>query len=146
MRELKVSLMLDAPVSAVAAGFWDISTWQAFWQPVRSVTVTYDDGVHQIFEMNVEWLGEVRTVRTVRFRDRQGTISFFCSTPPSNLLYQRGQWSFEQVSNGCRITAARTYIPKLDGQTAPEAFDAEFQERLNQILQGYSRFFASVGG
>jgi hypothetical protein len=146
MKTVSVSRVASAPAAAVIDALWSGAEWRASWNGIASFDIDYDDGEHQAARLVVDWNGEARTLSLVRFREGPGEISFFCPDAPAPLSRQTGRWSAVQASAfGSVVTATRQIeIAGLPGESEAErearldAYAAELQSRLVQILDGFS--------
>ena len=132
--------------------FWDIRRWHSIWSPVDAVKVNYDDGRHQEFTMALRWLETDVTIRTLRFMEPQGDISFFSPNPPPEMSSHVGKWGFKAIENGCLITILREYkLMRMNFESGDEhslratEFKRVFEARLDNLLRAFQRHYTRSG-
>ncbi len=146
MRDIRVQHPLAIDPSGAMNAIWSGAEWDARWDAIRSFDVRYDDGVHQIARIVLDWSGDDVAMDVVRFRTDANRIDFFCPNPPRPLSYQSGSWGVESVDGECVLVAARRIA--LD-PALPESGDAhrerletyagQLEARLSRILERFAR-------
>jgi hypothetical protein len=123
------------PYSNLFEFIWDIKKWSSFWSPLKEVQVLYDDGFHQEFNLYVSWEGTIATVRTIRFRDNDGNVSFFSPEPPPPTISHYGKWIFlSQCDGSIELIAERNFCyPYQDGSDFTERFHNRLKILLDKI-------------
>jgi hypothetical protein len=111
------------PVNVINA-IWSGAEWNARWEPIARFDVQYDDGLHQIADITLDWQGTETQMTVVRFRTRPICIEFFCPRPPHPLVHQSGRWMIES-ENGKNFVVAERRIA-----LAKTAHEAETDQEL----------------
>lgn len=143
MHKIITKRKIKAPCEKVRRVLWDVKSWSQFWSPLHKVDILYDDGSHQDFAMFLEWQKEDTSIRTVRFLDDQGNITFFSPQPPPPMAVHQGVWQLDlSDGNGTDLTAIRWFkLPYLMKETPGEyqqrimQFSIGFEERLTNLLK-----------
>jgi hypothetical protein len=119
---------------SVQTVLWEIKNWTQFWSPLHQVNIHYDDGRHQDFSMFLEWQERHTQIRTVRFLDHQGNISFFSPIPPPPMTVHQGFWQLSAENHReTELTAIRWFkLPMIE----KEGFE-EYQKRLKEFSEGF---------
>jgi hypothetical protein len=145
MRELVVRHPLIGEPGAAIDALWSGAEWTKRWDPVRAFRIDYDDGIHQVGRLTVEWEGKPSEMRLVRFREGPERIEFFCPEPPDPLSYQSGSWSVSTDDSGLFLVARRRIALKpAPGEPASAAEDrlelhlAQLERRLCALLPRFA--------
>jgi len=142
VQKITVRRKINAPLDEVRGALWRIKDWAQFWAPLHKVEIFYDDGVHQDFTMFLEWQAVDTHVRTVRFLDAKGNISFFSPTPPLLMSVHQGVWELSSDQGYTELAAVRYFeLPYQEKETTEEyncrlgIFSKGFEERLTSLLE-----------
>lgn len=134
MKHITVKRVIKAPLDKVRAFVWDIQSWAQFWSPLHEVRVLYDDGIHQDFELKLDWEKQETLVRTVRFKKHDGNISFFSPTAPFPTSIHQGSWNFyEQADGTTELVATRSFL--VPDFVHLDEFSLGFTQRLERLLE-----------
>lgn len=145
MDRIELDTVLPVPAAQAVDVFWNVQQWQRIWNPIQQVTVLYDDGRLQEFQMELFWNDAPITIRTVRIRGRSGDIEFFSPNPPGEFSHHTGHWRFSAVdATRCRLTAIREFMVRREPDESRDAYRlrkekvrAAFQARLMRILDAF---------
>ena len=139
MYSITSSIKIKVPLQAVQQNIWNIQFWTFIWNPLQKVRVFYDDGIHQDFELQVEWQGSIENVRTIRFLKDSKNIFFFSPKPPSPTILHHGLWHFTPLLNQVtELVATRWFkLPDFDNynrKVHKQDFINGFQLRLDNLV------------
>jgi hypothetical protein len=145
MDRIDLETILPVPARQTADVFWNIERWHGIWNPIQQVTVLYDDGRLQEFEMVLVWNDAPITIRTLRIREPNGDIEFFSPNPPGEFSHHTGHWRFSAVDpSRCRVRADREFdVRREPGESGnayrvrKEKVHAAFRVRLRRILDAF---------
>ncbi len=134
MQKIIVKTKINSPCVKVRSILWEIKYWTNFWIPTHNVNVLYDDTLHQDFSMSLDWQTSSTYIRTVRFLNEQGNITFFSPTPPPPMTLHQGLWELTPENDQItELTAIRFFtIPLSENETLKE-----YEKRLNDFSQGF---------
>lgn len=143
MHTLEATKKIRAPLRDIWQLIWEIKSWAHFWEPVQTVDILYDDGIHQDFIMSLDWQNRDVRIRTVRFRDRDGNIQFFSPEPPSPTIIHQGMWKFLANEDDTTVlTTVRSFeLPMVAKESIEnylqrlENLSEGFQARLEKLLE-----------
>jgi aromatase len=97
----------------------------------RNVSVGYDDGANQEFEMTVDTPHGVEVIRSIRHCSR-GAIRYFQPKPPPVLARHSGAWYARPLRHGCRLESWHTVELDLAGVERVWG-DVESDEALERV-------------
>lgn len=149
---IQVSRLISADKNELIQCFWDIQRWYNIWSPIEKVEVDFDDGMTQIFSMNVWRDGICEEVKTIRKKTSEDVIEFTSPSPPLKLRNHSGSWIFEDTEQGTIVTATRNFemdIDQLDGEVttleALKTYKYNLQLRLKTILEAFETYYKKKG-
>jgi hypothetical protein len=149
MRQVYASCAVsDDPIDVIDA-IWSGEEWNARWSAIQRFDVQYDDGIHQVAEIMLDWHGTETQMKVVRFRTKPHCIEFFCPRPPQPLAHQSGSWAIETGNGQQNILVASRHIAltrqaresKAELQRRLDNYADRLTQRLSLIL---SRFASGV--
>lgn len=140
MRDLLISQPAAADPIEIIDAIWSGAEWEARWTPITSFDVGYDDGLHQVVDICLDWEGRETQMQVIRFRTHPLCIDFFCPRPPHPLVHQSGRWAVETVEERRLVVASRRI--KLE-QLADEQ-DAAFHLRSDSHAEKLSQRLALI--
>src|SRR5271165_659370 len=125
---LQEDIVINTPAENVRRSLLDVEGWSRVLPDVRHVQITYDDGLHQEFTMDVRGRdGEFLPVRCMQ-RSELDRITYFDPEPACFLKHQCGDWFMNPLSaNATHLTIVQrwTLSPRAekmfdvrDGRTA----------------------------
>ncbi len=123
-------IRIRSDLFSVYDAFADIEMWKETLPDVIAVTVLYDDGYHQEFEMTVARPGGPETVRAVRYCVKNKIIDVFQPVPPPLFERMSGTWHFMKCKNEIIVTALRDFFPK---EFAEKKGIEQYREKLKII-------------
>ena len=145
MRQLSVRHALSVDPVGVIDALWSGAEWNSRWEAIRLFRVYYDDGLHQIAEITLDWYGALVRMKVVRFRTRPLCIEFFCPRPPHPLAHQSGSWSVENKDGKSFLVATRRIaLAETPSESEGEQelrltnYADRLSERLSLILPRFS--------
>jgi hypothetical protein len=130
MRHLSVRQLIAGDPVRVMEAIWSGAEWNARWDAIKQFDVRYDDGLHQIADITLDWFDTCVHMEVVRFRIRPLCIEFFCPRPPRPLSHQSGRWFVEHEDKRHFVVAFR--------QIALTEGPMETQSELEQRLSNYA--------
>lgn len=131
MRQISTSCAVVRDPKDVIDDIWSGAEWNARWGAIKSFDVGYDDGIHQVAKITLDWQGELIDMEVVRFRTRPECIDFYCRRPPHPLVHQSGRWAIEQRDGENVLVALRN----IELASSPNESGSEFQCRLDSYAE-----------
>ncbi|MDP1609098.1 MAG: SRPBCC family protein [Chlamydiales bacterium] len=102
-------VIIKAPIKAVYGLYADIRQWKEVMDDVIGVSIAYDDGCHQEFDMTVQRGSRQETVHSVRFCYPYSSIEIFQTKPPPLFTKMSGVWRFKEKQGSTLIEATRQF-------------------------------------
>lgn len=142
---LFVETQVDVEVSAdkIYRALVNAAAWPSFAPHCRSLRVSFDDGIHQELQFEIETLtGDKETIRSFRVCDHiNRSISFVQVEPPRALDRHHGSWSIKPTANGARVTCHHFATPKQTFVAGPEAkrWKSQHDETLRKTIEANSQ-------
>jgi ribosome-associated toxin RatA of RatAB toxin-antitoxin module len=127
----------------VFAVFADVAAWPQVLPQCESLSMCYDDAMHQDFVMRVRTPRGAGTSRYIRHCDDQAlTIEYSMPEPGTVLLHRhQGSWRVRSVEGGSEVITRRTVL--LNDETCTAEFgtrDARLHKRrVRELLEQDSR-------
>lgn len=128
MRQVLVSHGVSADPIEVIDAIWSGNEWSRRWRAIKHIDVEYDDGLHQIVGITLDWYGKETKMGIARFRTGPDFIEFFCHQPPQPLTHQSGSWAIKR-NNECQNLLVATRRIALSRQ--PHESNLELERRLD---------------
>jgi hypothetical protein len=133
--------VIMAPASRVAQRLHEVSFWPRFLPNVRSVSVTYDDGVYQEFVLDLDDSHRGSTgVRLVR-RCEPDHIAYFHPEPDVFLQYHCGDWFVRPLAQtAAHLTVVQRWTRSAKAETAFRSCDTiSSVEQVKLLLRERAR-------
>lgn len=102
-------ITIHAPVKRVYDFYADIRKWEEVMDDILSISISYDDGYHQEFDMTVQRGDRQETVHSIRFCYPYSSIELFQTTPPPLFTSMSGIWKFKEENEATYIEAIRQF-------------------------------------
>ena len=139
---LSEDTVIRVPSGDVYKGLYEVDTWPLKLPHVRRIEKSYDDGLFQEFDMEVDGAnGGIISVRSVR-RCEPARILFFQPSPPKFMRHHCGEWILQPISADITHLLTRHYW-RLS-QAAAEAFPGQegvaTGDRIQSWLAEHARF------
>jgi len=128
LMKIMKDIEINAPIEFTYNTYADILRWKDVLKDVRDVSVYYDDGFHQEFDMTVKRDDKEETVHSVRFCYPLHSIEIFQTKPPPHLSRMSGTWNFSAHSTGTHVQASREFEIKQGSH-----FDISILEKFLEI-------------
>lgn len=132
-----MNLIREVTISAspkkVYSAYADILLWQEVLDDIIDITVSYDDSLHQEFEMTVLRGNHQETVRSIRFCRPEHSIEMFQTQPPPLFKSMSGVWKFSQHDEGTLVQAVRFFEVKPDQKFDPAVLATFLEKNLSSF-------------
>ncbi len=109
MMKVMKQIEICAPREVVYGVYADIRRWKDVLTDVRAISIFYDDGRHQEFDMTVKRGDKDETVHSVRFCYPCHSIEIFQTKPPPLLSKMSGIWTFSSEGEMTSVQAIREF-------------------------------------
>jgi len=109
------STIINGKLSRVFDCFWDPTLWPQITPHVKQIEMIEWEDTHQRFKMSVEANGKRHDMETERIAVINERITYRQSQPPPFFDEHIGEWLFEELDEGVRVTLihkARINEPK----------------------------------
>ncbi len=126
-------LTVNAPVGVVYGFYADIRKWKEVMDDVVGVSVFYDDGFHQEFDMTVQRGSGQETVRSVRFCYPCSSIEIFQTKPSPLFTSMSGVWRFLEENGATLIEATRQFEVKEEASFNMAVLEKFLQHNLDSF-------------
>lgn len=110
--------VLPGSLDRVFECFWDVERWPVITPHVKRIEMRSRTPDHQEFSMTVESGGALHAVESVRDAITNRRITYRQTRPPAFLREHTGEWIFEPVAGGTRVTLIHRAVLDLPGAPA----------------------------
>ena len=142
-------IVIAAPAETVRHALLDVVAWPGRLSYVRDARLTYDDGMHQEFAMDLDdGLGRTVSIRSVR-RCEADHIAYFQPQPACFLKHHCGDWFIRPLTPAAthltltkrwtRSAKAETLLPARHGMTSAQRVAALLRAQASGALTAWQR-------
>lgn len=134
-----IERIFHCDLASVYAAYWQLKMWPTVLRNIIDVTIDYDDGLHQYFNMIVTDGLKREIVRGVRVGTPFSKLELCQLSPPPGFVLMRGEWLFQPVDSnlgsGTRVSARRLF--EVEDESRADAMCAMLETLLAKNLAAF---------